>query len=129
MKNKRGFSLIEVVISITVLAIVLYALIAVFITTGVKGVNVEIFTVAQSLAEGKLEETMALSFNNVTSESETNFSGNLSDFSYEIISNYVSGEALDTPVGYSTDYKKIEVLIRHPDLGIPTTLESIRSDV
>jgi prepilin-type N-terminal cleavage/methylation domain-containing protein len=128
MKNKKGFTLIEVIISMVVIAIVMYAAIAIFITSGAKGANVEVFTVAQSLAEGKLEEAMAHEFADVSSEAEINFTGDLSNYSYEIISNYVSGEALDSAVGSATDYKKIQVLIRHSKLANPIQLESIRTN-
>lgn len=128
MRNKAGFTLVEVIVSIVVIAIIMYAAIAIFITSGVKGVNVEVFTIAQSLAEGKLEEVTAKDFGAVSSEGETNFSGDLSNYSYEIVVNYVSAEALDSAVGYVTDYKKVQVKIRHPQLGNPTQLESIRAN-
>ncbi|KPJ65671.1 hypothetical protein AMJ44_09695 [candidate division WOR-1 bacterium DG_54_3] len=127
MINKKGFTLVELVVSVVVIAIIMYAVIAIFITSGAKGVNVEVFTVAQALAESKLEQAMALDFADVASESETNFSGDLSDYSYEIVVNYVSVEALDAAVGYATDYKKIQVKIRHSSLAAPTQLESLRS--
>lgn len=128
MMNRSGFTLVETVISMVVIGIIMYAAIAIFITSSVKGVSVEVFTVAQSLAEGKLEETMAQDFGDISDEAETNFSGDLDDFSYEIVVNYVSAEALDAPVGYVTDYKKIDVMIRHSLLGNPTTLKSLRAD-
>lgn len=126
--GKQGFTLIETVISIVVIGIIMYSAIAVFITSGVKGLNVEVFTVAQSLAEGKLEEAMAQDFGNVTSESETGFPGDLSNYSYEVVVNYVSAEALDLPVGFETKYKKISVMVRHLQLGQPASLESLRAD-
>ena len=61
-KNLKGFTLVEVIVSLVIIAVVMYAAIAVFITSGAKGVNVEIFTVAQSLAEDKLEEAMVHDF-------------------------------------------------------------------
>ena len=128
MKNKNGFTLIETVISVAIIAIVMYALIAIFITSGTKGMNVEVFTVAQSLAEGKLEQAMAQDFGEVTSESETNFTGDLSAYSYEILVDHVSAEVLDSPVGYATDYKRIEVRIRRSLLDSPTKLKSLRSN-
>ena len=127
MINKKGFTLIELVVSMVVIATIMYAVIAIFITSGAKGVNVEIFTVAQALAENKLEEAMALDFTDVTSESQTNFTGDLSNYNYEIVVNYVSAEALDSAVGYATDYKKIKINIRHANLAGPTQLESLRS--
>ncbi|MEE8638345.1 MAG: prepilin-type N-terminal cleavage/methylation domain-containing protein [Candidatus Margulisiibacteriota bacterium] len=128
MRNKRGFTLVELIISIVVIAIIMYAAIGIFVASGAKGVNVEVFTVAQSLAENKLEQAMAQDFGDVTDEAEANFSGDLNQYSYEIVMDYVSGEALDTPVGSPTDYKKIRVLIRHDLLGAPTSLESIRAN-
>ena len=128
MIRNKGFTLVELVVAMVVIAIVMYAAIAIFITSGAKGVNVEVFTVAQSLAEGKLEEAMARNFGDITLESETNFTGDLSSYSYEIVVDYVSAEALDTPVASVTEYKKIQVKIRHPKLGNPTQLESLRAD-
>jgi len=125
MKQQQGFTLVESVITLVVLGLVFYAVLSIFITSNVKSVNVEIFTVAQSLAEAKIEETMALSFLSVTNESSTAFSGELSNYSYEIVSDYVSTEALDLPVVYETDYKRVQVLIRHPQLDNPTTLETL----
>lgn len=127
-KNLKGFTLVEVIVSLVIIAVVMYAAIAVFITSGAKGVNVEVYTIAQALAEDKLEEAMVHDFVDATSESEANFSGDLVNYSYEIIVAYVSAEALDTPYGSATDYKKISVLIRHPQLSNPTSLESIRAN-
>ncbi|MFH1683390.1 MAG: type II secretion system protein [Candidatus Margulisiibacteriota bacterium] len=127
-RKVKGFTLIEVIISLVVIAVIMYAGLAVFITSGTKGVNVDVFTVAQALAEDKLEEALVQDFVNVSSESETNFSGDLAGYSYEITVNYVSTEALDIAVGGPTDHKKINVQIRHPQLGKPASLESIRAN-
>jgi prepilin-type N-terminal cleavage/methylation domain-containing protein len=126
--NSRGFTLIEVIVTVVVLAFVMYALVAIFISAGYRGVNVEVYTVAQSLAEDKLEEAMVQNFGGVTDESETSFSGDLSEFSYEITTGYVSAEALDSMVGYATDFKKIQVRVRHPQLVNPTVLESVKAN-
>ena len=127
-KKSPGFTLVETIMAVAVIAIVMYAVIAIYITSGIRGVNVEVFTVAQSLAEGKLEESMAQTFEALSSVGQTGFSQDLSDYSYRIAVNYVSAEALDTPVASVTEYKKIQVKIRHPKLGNPTQLESLRAD-
>jgi prepilin-type N-terminal cleavage/methylation domain-containing protein len=129
MKNRKGLTLIETIISIVIIAIVMYAGISIFITAGFRGVDVEVFTVAQSLAEGKLEEVIAENFDNINDISETSYAGDLSSFSYEVVVDYVEGTALDAPVAYSTDYKKIRVLIRHPKLANPVMLETIKADI
>ncbi|MFH1347334.1 MAG: prepilin-type N-terminal cleavage/methylation domain-containing protein [Candidatus Margulisiibacteriota bacterium] len=127
-RKVKGFTLVEVIVSLVVIAVIMYASLAVFITSGAKGVNVDVYTVAQALAEDMLEEAMVRDFVSVSSESETNFSGDLDGYSYEITVNYVSTEALDIVVGGPTDYKKINVQIRHPQLGRATSLESIRAN-
>lgn len=123
---KKGITLIEVIISIVVIAIIMYSSVQVFVSSGAKGANVEVFSVAQSLAENKLEECIGKSFAYISSEAQTSFSSPLNSYSYQIVVNYVSKEALDASVGYTTSYKKITVQIRHPSLSNPTTLESIR---
>jgi type II secretory pathway pseudopilin PulG len=128
MKKRAGFSMVELVITVIVVAIVMYAVIAIFITSGVKGVNVDVFTVAQSLAENKLEEAMAQTFDDVTDEAQTDFSGDLDDYSYEIAVVYVTSEALDTAVASPSAYKKIQVKIRHDQLAGAVSLEAIRAN-
>ena len=127
-KKRNGFTLVEVTISILAAAVIMYAAIAIFITSGAKGMNAEVFTVAQSLAEGKMEEVMAKSFGGVSAESAANFSGDLSNYSYEVLANYVSGEALDSVSGSATNYKKIQVRIYNPLLNSPAILESVRAN-
>lgn len=125
---KRGFSLVELIIALVLLAIIMYGALAIFINSGVKGVNVEVFSVAQTLAEDKLEEVMSRDFGWVSSEAQTSFSGNLSSFSAQLIVSYVASGELNTGVVGPTDYKKVTVQIRHPLLSNPTTLESIRAN-
>jgi len=125
---KKGLTLVEVIISIVLIAIIMYSSVQVFVSSGAKGANVEVFSVAQSLAENKLEGQLGRTFTSISSEVQTAFSTDLSNYTYEIVVNYVSKEALDAPVAYTTNYKKITVLIRHPSLSRPTSLESIRID-
>jgi hypothetical protein len=113
---------------VVVLGIAMYALITIFISSGFKGVNVEHYTIGQTLAESKLEEAMVQDYLDVSDEAEANFSGDLSGYSYEIATDFVSGEALDTPVGSDQGYKRVRVLIRHPQLTNPVMLESIKAD-
>lgn len=128
MKNRPAFSLVEAIITLTVIAIVMYNAIAVFIAANTKSFNIDAFTVAQSLANGKMEEIMARPFSLLTSEASQSSSGALAAFSREATVSFVSAEALNTPVAYGTDYKKITVKIFHPLLTSPLTLESIRSN-
>ena len=128
MRKKYGFTLIETIVAVTILAIVMYAVIAIFVNSGVRGANVEVFSVAQALAEGKLEEKMAKPFSSLSSESASFFSGDLNAYSYQLTVNYVSREALDAVVGSPTDYKKVRVSVSHHLLSRPISLESIRAN-
>lgn len=127
-RTQRGFTIVELVITVVVLGILMYALISIFITAGFRGVNVDTFTVAQSLAENKLEEVSSRDFEAISSEAETNFSGDLDDYSYEFVVNYVTPEALNAATTLETDYKRIKVLIRHSQLAVPASLEGIKTN-
>jgi prepilin-type N-terminal cleavage/methylation domain-containing protein len=130
MRQRAGFTLVEVILSIVIMSIVMYAVIGVYITSGFKGVNVEAYTVAQALSESVLEEAMSRSFASVADVPETAFSAEaLSEYTYEIVADYVSREALDAAVAGPTDYKKITVRIRHPRLGNPIDLASLKADI
>lgn len=127
MNNRPGFSLVELIISIGLISIVMYAAIAIYITSGSRGVDMEKFSVGQSLAEGKLEQVMARPFAAITNEASTAFTGDFAGFSSEVVVNYVSGEALNTIVA-SSEYKKISVRVRNYKLSGLVSLESIRAN-
>ena len=119
--------MIELIVSVIIIAIVMYAALLIYISSGARGVNVDVFASAQSLAEGKLEEVMARPFNSISAEAQANYAGDLSAYSHEVVIDFVSQSDLNTPVYINTDYKKIRVLIRHPKLANPTILECIRA--
>ncbi|MFH1361093.1 MAG: prepilin-type N-terminal cleavage/methylation domain-containing protein [bacterium] len=127
--QRKGFSLIEVVISMVVIAIVMYAVIAVFITSGAKGVNVEIFTVAQSLAEGKMEEMMARPYGDLNTIGPINYTGDLLAYTYTITVNDVEPLDFDTIASAPpSNYRRIIIAINHPIMTDPVTLESVRAN-
>lgn len=126
MNNRKGLTLIETTVSIVVIAIIVYSFMAVFIGSSVKSVDVDVFLVAQSLAEEKAEETLAKSYSAITDEAQTNFPGELNSYSYAIAVANVSAEALDTIVGYDSGYKKIWTMIGHAQLTGPVTLEALK---
>ena len=126
--KKRGFTLIEVVISMVIIAIVMYAVIAVFITSGSKGVNVEVFTIAQSLAEGKLEQVMALPYASIETESEKPFTDELEAYTYEVSWAWVEPGNFDKDSVTDQGYIRVLVKIRHPNLDSSIQLQSVRAD-
>ncbi|MFA6169233.1 MAG: prepilin-type N-terminal cleavage/methylation domain-containing protein [Candidatus Margulisiibacteriota bacterium] len=125
---KRGFTLVELILSISLLAIVMYSLISIYITTGLKGSSIEIYVVAQTLAEGKMEECLIRSFDLLIDQAQTNYSGDLSQYSSQITITYVASSDLNSNVAGPTDYKRVAVFIRHPKLGDPVEFDSIRSN-
>jgi len=127
-KHRKGFTLIEVVISMVVIAIIMYAVIAVFITAGVRGVNVEVFTVAQSLAEGKMEETMALPYA-LIQPAAGDFDVDLSAYHYQVEVEYANADNFDIHApAPETPYRWIQVTITHPKLEEGITLQSVRAN-
>ena len=125
-KDRPGFTLVEVIASMVIIAIVMYTAITIFISGGMKSANVDVFTVAQSLAEGKVEELLAKTFTLLTDEASASFSGTLSSYSFEVLVNYVSQGDLNTPVLTQTSFKKILVMIFHPKLALPISLEALK---
>ena len=126
VRGKPGFTLVEVIVAMVVISIVMYASLSIFINSGARESNVEVFTVAQTLAENKMEEVMAKDFAAVSDEAATAYGGDLSAFSSVVSVAYVTPEALDMSVPGPTDYKKVSVIIEHSLLQQPTSLESIK---
>ena len=110
------------------IGIIVYASFSVLINSSFKSVNVEIYTVAQTLAEDKLEEMLARDFAGLSAEAESAFSGDLNAYTYQVVTNYVTAETLDAPTTEATDYRRIQVMIRHPKMVNPVTLEAIKAD-
>jgi prepilin-type N-terminal cleavage/methylation domain-containing protein len=126
MNKHNGFTLVEIIVSLLVIGIVMYAAVAIFINAGFKGVNVDLYTTAQSLAEEKLEKILSRNFASVSSEALSNFSGDFASYSSQVVVSYVSSEALDTAVGSGTNFRKVTVIISHPQLTNPFSLEAIK---
>lgn len=126
MKNKRGFTLVELIVSLLVIGIVMSAALAIFINAGFQSVNVDVYTTAQTLAEYKMEQAMSHDFADVNSEAVANFSGDFSLYSSQVIVDFVSSGVLDTVSGTTTNFKRIVVKISHPQITTPYSLEAVR---
>lgn len=112
MNNRGGFSLIELVMTIVIASLVLYSLLAVFITAAGRNVHLESYTIALYLANSKLETVGHRSFGQISSEALASFGGSFGDFFSQVAVINVSSEALDTAAGSSpTGYKKITVFV------------------
>lgn len=107
--KSRGFSLIEMVIAIVIIGIAFYALISVFITVAPRNVNVEDITKATHLAFEKMEETTVKNFTGVATVSATSFTGDFSQFQYQVVVDYVTSTEPDVVAPGATSYKRVKV--------------------
>ena len=107
--RRAGFSLIEMVIAIVIIGIAFYALISVFITVAPRNVNVEDITKATHLAFEKMEETTVKNFTGVATVSATSFTGDFSQFQYQVVVDYVTSTEPDVVAVGATSYKRVKV--------------------
>lgn len=126
--KKKGFTLVELVMSIVLFGIMAYPAINILITANIRGQNLDALLAAGSLAEGKLEEVMAKSFANITNTAAASYSGDLSGYSAQVEVDNVEKTDLNTPVVAVTDYKKITVKIYNQRVGT-VEVSSIRSNI
>lgn len=123
MREKRAFTLIEVVLVIVVLGIALTPLCVLIVQVVQRNVLSQAQATAVSLAEGEIERLTNARFSQVTCESSTPFSGAFSGYRYSTDVDYVNSGALDTSVGRPTgcsgapgttrDYKRIRLTVNH----------------
>ena len=73
---------------------------------------------SSSLLESELERLVNLRFAEVINEGPINYTGDFSNYSYEISFYYVAGNDLNTQSLTPTEYKRAEIRIFH--LGFPT---------
>lgn len=113
MKRLRtaGFSLIDAVLAIVLVASAFVALAGVLSETSLKNANVDISTAAILLARGKMAQVKAMDFASVADVSNTSFGGYFSNYSYAIDVEYVDEADLTTPAAGATDYKRVEVVV------------------
>jgi len=131
--NKKGFSLLELTITIIVLAIGLVTLLGVVKYVTINSSKNHVNTVSGWLCEDKLEEELkarydsgfsALSTGTTTESPVSGFSG----YTRETTIGYVDISDLTAIIGGPTDYKRIEVEVN--GFGSPTsiTVSAVVSD-
>lgn len=125
---KKGFTLIEVIVTIVLVGIFMSAGMSIFIETGKNTSNVEIIIIGQSLAEEKIEILTAKNYSTVTDEAQTNFTGDFALFSCQTIVNYVMPANLDAISPSDAGYKRIRVQIRHPSITNFVQLETVKAN-
>jgi len=126
MTNRKGLTLIETIIGLTVIAVAFYLLIAIFITLAPRTARVETLNKKVYLAQEKMEEYLARSFAQaVTGETSGAFSGSFSNYQYRIIVTQVATSDLNTAVGYNTPFKNVKVRVWGGQPDAASTVEVV----
>ena len=138
IRNKRSFTLIEVVLTMAILGICLTPLCIMIVNVVQKNVLSQVQATAVSLAQGEMEKVTNLRFSNVNCEASSAFSNPFSAYSKQVFVDYVFAGALDasvgqpslcaSPGGTATDYKKVRVVISHPIIGSLTLATLVTRD-
>jgi len=109
---KKGFTLIEMVMTIVIGSIAVYSVIMIFVNTTSRNAQVDNLSIAVNLASSKIEQVSNKEYLNISSEALTAFTGQFTNFSSQVLATNVSSTELDTSTGTSeTGYKKITVFI------------------
>lgn len=127
MRSATGFTLIEVVLVILVLAICLTPLCILVVNVVQKNALSQAQATGAALAEAQMERVTSLRFSAVNNVAETPFSSPFSAYSYEVISDYVNADDLNTAVAGPTDYKRVQVKITNNIIG-SLTLTSLAAN-
>ena len=78
--TKKGFTLLELILSIAIVAIIVTPLSILISETVVNTFLPEYYQVASSLLEGELERVTNLRFGDFANDGPTNFTGNFSHY-------------------------------------------------
>ena len=119
MKNNKGFTLIEVVISLVVMAIIIGALLQAFETFSLKDSGAQSIGRLNFAANAKLEAVSSKKYSLITNEALADISG-FTGFKSLVIAEYVSKEALDTVWASDSGYKRITVRVMSYLRGVST---------
>lgn len=127
--NREGFTIIEAVLAIVLVASAFISLSYLISNTTLFNINLDMSTTSIMLAREKMAETMAKDFDDITEVAQTDFGGDFSSYRYQIAVDYVNPGDLDTPVVGPTNYKRVVVTISGVGWLGMIQLYSIRTDV
>lgn len=118
IKNKKGMTLLELVLSIIIIAMCVLPLSVIYTQVLAKIYKSRVMTIASGLAEEKMDQATAKGYSGVVNESSTNFSSPFSSYSSQVVVNYVNAADLNTSVDPTvTEYKRVEVRVVHGEIG------------
>ena len=127
-KAKSGFSIIEIIALVVVLAIVLTPFSILVVNVMQRNAQSQAMATAVSLAEAEMERVTGLRFSGVANAAATAFSAPFSAYSCEIVADYVNSGALNTPVVGPTDYKRVQVKVSNSISGTITLTTVMAND-
>ena len=123
--KRRGLTLIETIVGVSVIAIAFYMLIAVLVNLAPRTARVETINKKIYLAQEKTEEYLARRFDQAVSLGPAAFPGSFGNYQYQVVVSYVATSELNTPVGGPTDFKNIKVKVWGGPVDAAGTVEVV----
>ena len=116
----RGFTLVEMIMGITILSIAILALLLVVGQAAQKSAQPELLSTATHLAEGEMERVGNLRYSQIVNQAPAAFAAPFADYTYEVTVSAVP--PCPCPPGLADDpamnqYKQVNVIIRHASQG------------
>ncbi|MFH1829275.1 MAG: type II secretion system protein [Pseudomonadota bacterium] len=127
--NKRGFSIIELVLVIAIVGIAFGGLSVVLSNTTKSNIDLDLANTAIFLAREKMSETMAKDFASIVAVPNTNFGGDFNSYNYQINVDYVDSSDLNTAVVGPTSYKRIVVTVSATGWSGNITLNNLKTNI
>lgn len=109
--NKKAFTLIELIVSVVIIAIAFYSLVVVFVAVMPKNISVEDSSKAVYLANKLIEQTTAKAFGDVSSSSVANFPSPSNKFSYQLVVDYVTIADPEVVSASPTELKRVRAKV------------------
>jgi len=124
----KGFTIIEAILAIVILMAAFVSLSSLMTETTRDNIEVDVYTTNILLARRTMAETMAKRFDLVQTVGTTSYGGNFAGYSYDIDVDYVERSAVNTPVLYPTDYKRVMIIVTSSGLTGNIVLHGLKVD-
>lgn len=124
--DNKGFTIMEAILAAVILLAAFVSLSSLMTETARDNIESDLLTTDILLARRVMAITMAKSFDNVQTITSTSFGGSFSGYTYAVDVDYVEKAALNNPVGYPTDYKRVIVIVSSSGLVDNVTLTGLK---